>query len=291
MAEINMRQIEVFLTAAKHQNISRAASELFISQPSLSKYISKMEKDVGQRLFQRTNRGVLLTPAGEELYANLDFVYHRFRVNVEEICGWNGSASALRVGCLHRQITYDVTQEQIKAFRLRYPEAKIYLERYDAHSLRSKLLCEELDMIVTLQSEIMPEEEFDCVRVCDYPLFFIVPQSWEKDGLLGLNGKTMFIESPNQLRWSEAVCREYGITPGDVRYVNSYGMLATRIGRMQGFSVDSKMMEIPAAPQALAYLPVKWSMSGTVVLARRRRHPTEITKEFSEFIRPEKQDL
>ena len=73
MAEINMRQIEVFLTAARHQNISKAAEELFISQPSLSKYISKMESEVGVALFRRTNRGVVLTEQGEEFYARLDF--------------------------------------------------------------------------------------------------------------------------------------------------------------------------------------------------------------------------
>ena len=156
MAEINMRQIEVFLTAARHQNISRAASELYISQPSLSKYIAKMEKDVGAALFQRTNRGVILTRAGEELYARLDFVYHRFRVNVEEICDWNMRNDVLRIGCLNRQITFDVAHEQIQAYKLQYPDKEFYMERFDAHSLRTKLLCEELDLIVTTESELLP---------------------------------------------------------------------------------------------------------------------------------------
>ena len=85
MAEINMRQIEVFLCAARHQNISRAAAELYISQPALSKTISKIEKDFGSPLFSRTNRGVQLTDDGQELYSRLDFEYHRFRVSVEDI--------------------------------------------------------------------------------------------------------------------------------------------------------------------------------------------------------------
>ena len=53
MSAINMHQIEVFLCAAKHQNISRAAEELYISQPALSKTISRIEKDYGGALFHR----------------------------------------------------------------------------------------------------------------------------------------------------------------------------------------------------------------------------------------------
>ena len=64
MTGVNMRQIEVFLCAARHENISRAAAELYISQPALSKAIKSIEKDFGSPLFNRTNRGVKLTEEG-----------------------------------------------------------------------------------------------------------------------------------------------------------------------------------------------------------------------------------
>ena len=44
MAEINMRQIEIFLAVAKYQNISKAAQELYTSQPATSNWIAKMEE-------------------------------------------------------------------------------------------------------------------------------------------------------------------------------------------------------------------------------------------------------
>ena len=286
MAEINMRQIEVFLMAAKYQNLSRAASELYISQPSLSKHIAKMEKEIGASLFQRTNRGVVLTKEGEELYARLDFVYHRFRVNVEEICAYNTRRDTLRIGSLNRQIPYDVASEQTQAYCLQHPEQSLYLERFDARSLRDKLLSEELDLIVTLDSELLPREEFQAMPLCDYPLFFIVSPQWGSGGLQALTGQTLLIESPTQRRWSEAVCREYRIVPGDVRFVSSYALLATRIGRGEGFSIDSKMFDTPASPMKLTYLPVKWALSGTVVMAWRRHHVPEHVTRFVEFLRP-----
>ena len=89
-----------------------------------------------------------------------------------------------------------------------------------------------------------------------------------------------------QRRWSEAVCREYGIVPGDVRFVSSYALLATRVGRGEGFSIDSKMFDTPASPMKLTYLPVKWALSGTVVMAWRRHHVPEHVTRFVEFLRP-----
>ena len=83
-----------------------------------------------------------------------------------------------------------------------------------------------------------------------------------------------------------ALCREYGIVPVDVRFVSSYALLATRIGRGEGFSIDSKMFDTPASPMKLTYLPVKWALSGTVVMAWRRHHVPEHVTRFVEFLRP-----
>jgi len=62
--EIN--QIRYVIKVAQHQNFSRAAEELFITQPTLSQQISKLEKELDLILFERTTRSVKLTRVGEE---------------------------------------------------------------------------------------------------------------------------------------------------------------------------------------------------------------------------------
>ena len=288
MAEINMRQIEVFLCAARHQNISRAAAELYISQPALSKTISKIEKDFGSPLFSRTNRGVQLTDDGQELYSRLDFEYHRFRVSVEDIFRQKKleNANALRIGSLNREVVYLVACEQIQAYRLQHPDMEITLERYDAYSLRRKLLCEELDLIVTRDTELIPSAEFETLTMCEYPVFFLVPYAMKDAGLEALNGKTLFMESPVQRAWAEAVCADYGIAPADVRYAGSYSMLATLICRDRGFSIDSKMGLTDAETASIAYLPVKRAFHGRVKLAWRRDHSSPAASDFASFLDP-----
>ncbi|MBQ1682425.1 MAG: LysR family transcriptional regulator [Agathobacter sp.] len=64
----NLSSYYIFYTVAKAGNISRAAKELFISQPAISKSIQKLEDSLNCKLFTRSSRGVLLTYEGQILY-------------------------------------------------------------------------------------------------------------------------------------------------------------------------------------------------------------------------------
>jgi DNA-binding transcriptional LysR family regulator len=60
-----LKNYEYFLTIVKEGNISKAAAKLYVSQPSLSKYLKKLEKDADIELFTRDSHPLKLTPAGE----------------------------------------------------------------------------------------------------------------------------------------------------------------------------------------------------------------------------------
>ncbi len=64
----NLSQYKIFYEVAKAGNISKAAKELFISQPAISKSISKLEDNLGVALFTRNSRGVQLTEEGKLLF-------------------------------------------------------------------------------------------------------------------------------------------------------------------------------------------------------------------------------
>ena len=57
-------QLTHFLKVAQHQNITRAAEDLGLSQPAVSRSIQKLEEELGQPLFERQTRKVVLTDAG-----------------------------------------------------------------------------------------------------------------------------------------------------------------------------------------------------------------------------------
>jgi len=68
MVRLNAHQLEVFVAVARVGNMTRAANELFISQPSVSEQIKEMERACGLPLLERQPRGVRLTHAGEVVY-------------------------------------------------------------------------------------------------------------------------------------------------------------------------------------------------------------------------------
>src|SRR6202040_1263792 len=61
---MEMHQLRYFAAVARTGNFSRAARECRVAQPSLSQQILKLEDEVGERLFERTRRRAILTPAG-----------------------------------------------------------------------------------------------------------------------------------------------------------------------------------------------------------------------------------
>jgi len=83
-----MRALRAFDAAARHGSFVRAAEELGIHQPSVSRYIAELERDLGVRLFERDRRAVTLTPAG--------VVFHRaVAVGLERIASGALAASDL----------------------------------------------------------------------------------------------------------------------------------------------------------------------------------------------------
>ena len=65
---INFEYYKVFYVIAKNKNITKAANELNISQPAISRMLKTMEDQMNTKLFVRKNKGVILTHEGNELY-------------------------------------------------------------------------------------------------------------------------------------------------------------------------------------------------------------------------------
>ena len=73
--EQHLTQYRIFYAVARAGNISRAAKELFISQPAISKSISKLEESLGIALFIRNSRGVSLTAEGQVLFQHVEAAF------------------------------------------------------------------------------------------------------------------------------------------------------------------------------------------------------------------------
>lgn len=75
----------IFYTVAKTGNISKAAKELYISQPAISKSIQKLEESMNCELFRRSSRGVSLTEEGELLYSHVKVAFETLALGEDRL--------------------------------------------------------------------------------------------------------------------------------------------------------------------------------------------------------------
>ena len=65
---MNIKQLEAFVRIVKNKSFSQTAKELYLTQPTVSSYISSLEEDLGVQLFNRTTKEVHTTNEGEQIY-------------------------------------------------------------------------------------------------------------------------------------------------------------------------------------------------------------------------------
>ena len=148
---MNLNQLRYFTEAARCLNFSRAAELLYISQPALSRQIGKLEESIGVQLFERGNRGLSLTPAGELLAQEADNIF-RYE---QELLRRLRSASPHEQPALKIAFTNDVFLHKLNDFARSYnrtnPGQKFMIERYNWVALRHTLSRGMTDLVLSLR--------------------------------------------------------------------------------------------------------------------------------------------
>lgn len=149
---MNTTQIKCFLALAKTLNFTKAAEQLYLSQPGLSRQISTMERDLNTQLFIRDQKSVRLTPAGALLAQELggiEAAYENLISRVQSVgMGYSGS---LTLGVLEGQWVGAEFTDFCRQFMDTYPNIDFQLQQGSFSDLRRKLTSGEIDIAMTIQ--------------------------------------------------------------------------------------------------------------------------------------------
>lgn len=149
---MTMSQIKYFVTVAKCLSFTKAADQLFISQPALSKHIRKMEEELNIQLFVRTSNGIRLTPAGSALYLGMSDMYGSYMDLIQKADKiQKGLDGSLRVGILDQTHVSDFLPLVYRYFEETYPNVDLVFSDGSFKVLLSDLYAGNLDMIFTLK--------------------------------------------------------------------------------------------------------------------------------------------
>lgn len=157
---MDFRELNYVLAVARHQNLTRAAQELYISQPSLSKYLQNLERTTGMRLFERQGNRLRLTYAGERYvrYAQQLLLMKR---DLDEELGEiaREERGRIRVAIPILRSSY-LMPRALAAFEAAYPGVAVELLEQPSAVLERMLLSGEAD--VALMNRPEADEALEC---------------------------------------------------------------------------------------------------------------------------------
>lgn len=148
---MNFRVLKTFLAVSRTGNITRAAEQLHISQPALSRRIAELEEDVGAPLFERTNRRLTLTDRGMRFEAHAREMleaYERMKRDMAEAP--EALTGKVRLGCVESSVVkfaYDV----VSRMHAEHPKVTFELYSADGDDIRAGLDQDRLDLGILLE--------------------------------------------------------------------------------------------------------------------------------------------
>jgi len=145
-SDLELRHIRYFVATSEALSFTRAARQLNVSQPALSHSIFQLEERLGNKLFERSVKGIRLTPAGKLFEKTAQRVLREISAGTQLIAQSSGIiAGEIRVGFVNSVNIFWLPM-MIGRFLQKYPNVKFSVESIDISELESRLLDEKLDL-------------------------------------------------------------------------------------------------------------------------------------------------
>jgi len=175
---MNLRALQYFVKLADLRHFSKAADACFVSQPTLSTQIKKLEEELGVQLVERMPKAIMLTPVGEEIADRARLVLN----DIEQIRtvarrSSNPEEGVLRLGLFPTLAPYFLPHV-VPSVRKRYPKLRLQLAEEKTEDILRMLRQGQLDAGVLalpvgnegMEMEILFEEPFVLALPADHPL-------------------------------------------------------------------------------------------------------------------------
>ncbi|MDH5547515.1 MAG: LysR substrate-binding domain-containing protein [Gammaproteobacteria bacterium] len=171
---MNIRDLQYFIAVADYRHFGKAAQRCFVSQPTLSGQLKKLEEELGAILFERTNRSVEITPIGElllrharEIMEKVDAMQQLAMAHQDPLAG------PLRIGAIPTLSPYLIPLI-ISPLQQQFPQLKLVLSEELTDVLLERLRNHEID--AALLATDVDDQEFDTTALFDEPFWIAYPR-------------------------------------------------------------------------------------------------------------------
>lgn len=169
---MTLTQLKYFCAVSRFRSVTKAASELFVTQPAVSLAIKDLEKEFGVTLFYRQGNSLTLTEEGEMIYEKATYILEYCNEMEADITGITSRRSPLRIGippvlgALYFPSLYN-------SFVSTYPDIKLQLEEYGSVKACNMVQNDELD-VSFVNMGMYNIDQFNSVVLKKDQLFYFV---------------------------------------------------------------------------------------------------------------------
>ncbi|MEV6105583.1 LysR family transcriptional regulator [Streptomyces sp. NPDC051940] len=207
-----------FAAVARHEHVTRAAAELGVPQPTLSRAVARLEADLGVELFARHGRALTLTRAGRDFLAAAERALGEVGRAAESVrADADPSAGKVAFGFLHT-MGPETVPELLREFRTDHPRVRFQLVQSYGEWMIDRLREGELDLCLT--SPVPDAPDLEARRLDEQRLRLVVPE----DHRLASRRRVRLAEAADEVfvtlekgyglrRITDALCAEAGFKP------------------------------------------------------------------------------
>ncbi len=145
---MNLRDLQYLIAVAETQHFGKAAERCFVSQPTLSGQIKKLEQELGVDIFERSNRSVEITPAGEQILAHARLIMEQTDAIRQLAQSFQDPvAGPLRVGAIPTISPY-LMPLILKPLQQKHPQMRLVISEEQTDTLLKRLHQHEIDAAI-----------------------------------------------------------------------------------------------------------------------------------------------
>ncbi|AJY75919.1 LysR family transcriptional regulator [Paenibacillus beijingensis] len=283
---MELLQLEYFRTVAKLEHMTRAAEQLRIAQPALSKTIARLEKDVGVPLFDRQGRQIRLNTFGKAFLDKVEAaltLLEEGRKEVSELAGLEHGSIHLATSTLER------LSEPLSAFLSLHPNVNFRITQASMEEMADLLEAGEVDVCFTALPIEKPE--FSALSVMNEDVYLAVPAGHRLAGrhsisLIEAAGEPFigYKEGFPFQKMNDAYFREAGFTPNFVCRVDEPAAIASLVRAGLGVALVGGCGRDGASPLTLLSIESPVCQRQFQIVWHNKRYLSLAARKFRDYL-------
>lgn len=287
---MNIKEIIYFLEVVKERNFTKAANNLYISQPALSKSIKNLEKEVQTQLIERHTKNFKLTYEGEIFYENAEKSINIINTELFKLQdSITNFGKALTLG-MPPVIGSVYFTSAVAKFKQEHPDIDIHIVEEGANNIK----CKVVDESIELGAVIFPVEEDNIIasEIISGDVVLVIskdhPLSNRKSiDVKELKDERFIVFNENFMMYNKTInaCKDSGFEPNIVMKVSQWDFILEMVALNQGIAIMPKLIVQRYKMNGVNMIPIskpeiKWNIG---FIVKKDKYMSKTLKLFVEY--------